>query len=90
MPKVLADSLEPLAAAALAEATARALEIGPSGRAVPWAMGNVKGSIIPQPLKRTKGANQCRDMIQSIGARSQPGTACKNGQGDWVLAQGTN
>jgi surface antigen len=90
VPKSLADSLEPMAAAALAETTARALETGPSGRAVPWAMGNVRGTVTPQPLKRTKGANQCRDMIQSVGTRSQPGTACKNGQGDWVLAPGAS
>lgn len=82
----LRGKLTPPAALALAISTEKALEIGPSGRAVPWKYGDTTGTVTPQPLRRTSRAAQCRDVVQSVGPASTKATACKGRDGRWGLS----
>ena len=86
------------AASALAQATERTLETGPSGRAMPWSWNGagdaMTGTITPQPLRRMPKSAQCRTFVQVVGVKSAELVACKtqtgSGAGIWaIMAQKT-
>jgi surface antigen len=81
----LREGLTLVAANALAQASERALETGPSGRPAPWAGDGLSGAITPQPLRRMAKSAQCRTYIQSQGTKTAEAVACKTPGGTWAM-----
>jgi hypothetical protein len=85
VPAELRGTLSDSSADGLARLVERTLETGPSGRAVPWALDQSSGTMMPKPLRRTPLAAQCRDIVFANGGQTLNVTACKGTDGHWAL-----
>ncbi|WP_349941544.1 hypothetical protein [Fulvimarina sp. MAC8] len=69
------------------EAEYQALQFTPAGEAISWSAGGASGRVVPTQVYRV-GSQDCRGYTQFLDGGGPDGltaTACKAGDGKWVL-----
>lgn len=82
-----ASQLSSGARARAVEAEYQALQFAPAGEAISWSAGGASGRVVPTQVYRV-GSQDCRGYTQFLdggGANGLTGTACKAGDGTWIL-----